>query len=699
MNGAKRRFEQEALSAAKLHHTNIVPVYGVGTHGETAYFVMQYIDGQPLDGVITELSRIRSGNTPPGQIPTDIVAGFAASTLASELGEIEDWEDTNRSQDEQTNITLVEPKKQEREYVTSQSTSQVDPSASSSAISISQDGVYWRNVARIGIQVALALDHAHSRKILHRDIKPSNLMFDRAGCIWVTDFGLAKYFESPDLTRTGEVVGTMRYMSPEQLNGTADERSDIFALGLTLYELAGLKPAYDATDRNQLLKQVVSATPKPLRSHNRKIPRDLETIIHKCLASEPGKRYQQADEVAHDLERFVEGQPVLARRVGPAERLLKWCRRKPAIASLCAALAVSLIAGFVGVSVQWQRTADALILAKTNLTEAQRQTDLAKEHFQQARESVSKFFTIVSQQRLLKEPGFQPLRKELLQEALDYHAQFVDRYNDNNQVRFELAQSQFYIAEIEGSLSANPAIVERVEEPIQIFTELMESDPELPELRWWLAKCISLKSSLLRRVDLSRSLAELQHAIQVLEDLRVDFPDIDLGIHELAKDYQMLGLSYEQLDRAQGRTDRSFASYQQAILLRQRIQEQSPDDLYNLTLLGELYRDLGSTYRLMAKFEEAEENYSKAMDLLQPLAEAHPENDMARNSLASVANSVGFYYGNGHTQADYAKALGYYEISKQQYQGSGRSRSIGASVPGWPSPRRGKRGQRLPGSE
>ncbi len=649
----QQRFQQEALASAQLHHTNIVPVFGVGTHNDTAYFVMQFIDGQPLDSVITELSRIRTNDAKNASHMTEAKAHAEVSTIASLIVHDEDLQQPDSSSESGATINPATVRTN---------------GSNSSASSIATEGVYWRNIAKIGIQVANALEHAHSRKILHRDIKPSNLMLDKSGCTWVTDFGLAKYFGSPDLTRTGEVLGTLRYMSPEQLNGTADERSDVFSLGLTLYELAGLRPAYDAVDRSQLMKQVIEARPKPLRTINRQIPKDLETIIQKCIASDPGKRYPRAIDVAQDLNRFVTGQPVLARRISAFERSVKWCRRRPAVASLCAALTISLIAGIAGITWQWQKTADALLLANENLNEANRQTQVSKEHFRQARESVSRFFTVVSQQRLLREPGFQPLRKELMQEALDYHTQFVSQYRDDNELKRELAQSLYYIAEIEGTLNADPSLADALDEPINIFSDLIESELDDSELRLWLARCMSLKSRILGRFDLKRSLANLHNAIEVLETLRSDFPEANFADDELAKNYQMLGLTYEQLDRAQSRTDRSLDNYTKSLQLRQKIQSESPNNLENTVRLAEVHRDLGITYRRMADSDQAIEHYDQALALLQPIVERDPDSMLARKALGSIANSIGFFYGRGRTEEDYEKALSFYEISKQQYQ-------------------------------
>src|SRR5262249_39756338 len=200
-------------------------------------------------------------------------------------------------------------------------------------------------VARIGVQVAEALAYAHGQSILHRDIKPSNLLLDRDGNVWVTDFGLAKAVGAEDLTHTGDVVGTLRYMAPERFQGEGDARADIYALGLTLYELLALRPAYAEPDRTKLIHQVTQEEPPRLRRLNRHVPADLETIVHKAMAREPAQRYTTARALAEDLERFLEGRPIRARRVSAAERTWRWCKRNKAVAGLIAGIAVALVVG------------------------------------------------------------------------------------------------------------------------------------------------------------------------------------------------------------------------------------------------------------------------------------------------------------------------------------------------------------------
>src|SRR5207248_1604635 len=196
---------------------------------------------------------------------------------------------------------------------------------------------YFRSVAQIGRQAAQGLAYAHSRGIVHRDIKPSNLLLDTDGVVWITDFGLAKA-EDDGLTATGDILGTLRYMAPERFRGEGDARADIYALGVTLYELLTLRPAYDSSDRLKLIEKIKAQEPPWPRSIDGRIPRDLETIVLKAIDRDPNRRYQSADAIAEDLRRFLADEPIKARQVSTTERYWRWARRNPAIALLGATL-------------------------------------------------------------------------------------------------------------------------------------------------------------------------------------------------------------------------------------------------------------------------------------------------------------------------------------------------------------------------
>jgi tetratricopeptide (TPR) repeat protein len=211
------------------------------------------------------------------------------------------------------------------------------------ALTSSPGQSFWVSVARLGAQAAEALAYAHAQGLVHRDVKPSNLLLDSQGTVWVTDFGLAKGPEHEDLTESGELVGTLRYAPPERFRGQWDARGDVYALGLTLYELLTLRPAYAEHDRAQLLHQVLHVEPARPRQLEPAIPHDLETVVLKAIARGPERRYQSAAEMADDLRRFAEGRPVRARRASTAERAWRWCRRHPREAALGALAAVALL--------------------------------------------------------------------------------------------------------------------------------------------------------------------------------------------------------------------------------------------------------------------------------------------------------------------------------------------------------------------
>jgi formylglycine-generating enzyme required for sulfatase activity/serine/threonine protein kinase len=393
------RFQREARSAAKLHHTNIVPVFGVGEQDGVHYYVMQFIKGLGLDTVLDELRRLRpagkqaatQGDVPggPTKVTQNASAAHVARGLLSGVFRQPESGDTFMSAPEGPAAQKDEGGRTKDEGATD-SAFILSPSAVSSGIihlpgqsagsTLSESGnQYWQSVARVGMQVADALAHAASQGILHRDIKPSDLLLDDTGNVWVTDFGLAKTTsDSDNLTDTGDVVGTLRYLGPERFNGAGDLRSDVYSLGLTLYELLALRPAFGELDRNKLVKQVMHDEPVRPRKLNPSVPRDLETVVLKAIARDPAHRYQTPAEMAEDLKRFVEDRPIRARRVSEAERLWRWCRRNPLPASLLAGIVLVFLAGFAGVFWQWRVAETQTGIAVVREQEARQEADKAK---------------------------------------------------------------------------------------------------------------------------------------------------------------------------------------------------------------------------------------------------------------------------------------------------------------------------------
>ena len=205
---------------------------------------------------------------------------------------------------------------------------------------------FFRSLAQIGRQVAGGLAYAHARGIVHRDIKPSNLLLDTEGVVWIADFGLAKG-DDDGLTQSGDILGTLRYMAPERFRGEGDARADVYALGLTLYELLTLRPGFDSSDRLKLIEQIKTEEPQKPRSIDARIPRDLETIVLKAIEKDPKARYQSAEAMGEDLGRFLADEPIRARQVSAAERYWRWARRNPAIAILGGVLTAVLVAATV----------------------------------------------------------------------------------------------------------------------------------------------------------------------------------------------------------------------------------------------------------------------------------------------------------------------------------------------------------------
>jgi serine/threonine protein kinase/Flp pilus assembly protein TadD len=331
-----QRFQLEAHAAACLHHTNIVPVHAVGCERGVPFYAMQLIEGRSLAQLIAELRRTEGSDQ--AEQPPARLARVSTSTLAADLTGGPLAGGTGRPIGQNTTVAQGErqdePGSATRTKSPQPGTSTPRLGGESSSRSSTRSRHYIRTAAQLGAQVADALDHAHTRGILHRDIKTANLLLDGLGQLWVTDFGLAQMQGNPGLTLTGDVVGTLRYMSPEQALAkrvVIDGRTDIYSLGVTLYELLTLRPAIDGPDRAEILRKIAQDEPAPPRKLNPAIPRDLETILLKAMAKEPSGRYGTARELADELRRLLDDKPIRARRPSLLDRAAKWARRHHAV--------------------------------------------------------------------------------------------------------------------------------------------------------------------------------------------------------------------------------------------------------------------------------------------------------------------------------------------------------------------------------
>ncbi len=385
-----RRFEHEARTAAALHHTNIVPVFGVGQDQGFHYFVMQRIDGHGLD-------------------------------------------------------VLLEPSRKLTPH----------------------------QVAKLGVQAASALAYAHHQQVLHRDIKPANLLVNDDFELWVTDFGVAKALESDTVTRTGDVVGTLRYMAPEQVVGEADVRSDIYSLGLTLYELLAGRPAIDDSSiRQAIVTRRPAPSPPPLRQLNPDVPKDLETILQTAMSNDPAARYQTASALEQDLDAFMEGASISVSRMPVWERVHRWAKRNPAIAALSvlsmmllASVAVLSTAGFIHLRAAFARE-------QQNRQKAEQIAEVAVGTVDQIfKRFAGGMQTTESDKEFAAAPAINLETAELLEDLLPFYDE-IDRlsFSDGGgtpQLQQSTAGAQSAVADLHFNLGHYQRAIETFEEMLQ----------------------------------------------------------------------------------------------------------------------------------------------------------------------------------------------------------------------------------------
>jgi serine/threonine protein kinase len=428
-----QRFKTESHAAAQLHHTNIVPVYAVGCERGLHYYAMQLIEGRSLEAVIRELRG-------PEGTPT-------ALTLDGPTG---------------TTLTGA-------------------PFAQTSAAS-NQRRENLRTAANLAAQVAEALDYAHEAGIIHRDIKPANLLLDEKGKIWVTDFGLAHVNGDASLTVTGDVVGTLRYMSPEQASGqqvVLDQRTDVYSLGATLYELLTLTPIFSGPDRGSLFQQILNQAPRAPRQINRSIPVDLETIVLKAVAKTPGERYTTAGEMAADLRRFLERKPILARRPSVFERTTKWLRRHP---FFVAATVFFLLVGIAGLAATTALVAREQARTKEAYQSEQKRANEAEARFYLARRAADDLIQ-VAEEELAHKPQLEGVRKQMLQAALSYYQALIEHRREDPGTQAELAITRDRIKQVVADLAVLQGMgqIYLLEKPA-VLDELKTTAPQRQEI-------------------------------------------------------------------------------------------------------------------------------------------------------------------------------------------------------------------------
>jgi tetratricopeptide (TPR) repeat protein len=416
---------------------------------------------------------------------------------------------------------------------------------------------------------------------MHRDIKPSNLIVGADGRVWVTDFGLAVTHEQERLSRSGDVVGTLRYMSPEQLSGRSDQRSDIYALGLTLYELTTMQPAFDSQSRGTLIHQVADSAPPLPRSLCGEIPRDLETVILKSISRSPGGRYKSAGEFADDLRRFRDDQPIRARRISPVERVGRWSRRNPALAGMSLALTICVVLSFVAVSWNWRQAIQEKrnaeieeVRAESNLTLALGSMDRLLQRFESEwmshpvapdtveRDSDPQWRFVVSDHSAA-----------VLEEALEFYDQFAEQNADSPRLDRDTAKAYRRAGDILERLGRYDDAEQAYRRCIETFAKQIDRSPNDAEL-------IADTAAVLNR------LALVLHRVYRSEEAKVE------------------------LDRAK------------YLLMKQLTRDQSsPRCTYELALTNS---NLGLVLWRMHQGEESIQRHCRAIVLLDVLAEENP---------------------------------------------------------------------------
>jgi len=556
-----QRFRNEAQAAAHLHHANIVPVHAVGCERGVHYYAMQFIEGATLAALIGELKNLAGNRGQRDSSP-------ALAAIARE--------------------------------------------------GTAESPHYCRAVAELGVQAAAALEYAHESGVVHRDIKPPNLIVDAKGQLWITDFGLASTRNDTGLTMTGDIVGTLRYMSPEQSLGRrkgVDHRTDIYSLAVTLYELVTLRQAFPGDNHRTILREIASKEPIRPRAINPATPPELETVLLKAMAKDPADRYSTAKEFGDDLQRYLEDRPIHARRPSALKRAAKWSRRHPAAVWATAVIVVLALAGLIAGNIAIARQRDDANEARDAATAANRARDA---RFEEMRGLVDRMLTRVAVE-LKDRPHMEALRRELLEEALAFYRGYLERKAGDPEARAETARAHARVADICTQLGQRGRAEKAYERAIELGEALVEQFPDIPEYKLLLARVLHDSVRIIWLADRFDEIERrLRRAASLTDELLATSPSQRAYRHIAARVQRAIGALLVEL----GRPGDAEVAFERARAVWKSLVDQNPNEAELQQGLASVVADL--VHRMIAtnRFAEAEKMVRGHTSLIERLLSA-----------------------------------------------------------------------------